>query len=118
MEIINSEYQDSIDFLNDCAQACYECIERCLSKKNLKEQNKIIMSLMECAIHAQTTVGFLARKSEHSKEMALISAHLARVTSDILDNYDDEVITMTHHVCLETHTRLIEIFDEKKGKDD
>jgi len=113
MEYINSEYQDCIDFLTDCIQICNECLEESLKAPDLKNRGDLIKNLLECGIHAQMTVGFITRKSIHSKEMALISAHLAKVTAKECANFTDEHTKITGQVCLETASMCIESFDDK-----
>ncbi|HEY8364123.1 MAG TPA: hypothetical protein VIK84_01010 [Haloplasmataceae bacterium] len=114
MEIVNSEYQDCIDFLNDCAQACYECYNSILSTKDLNDKSDLLMSLIDCAEHAKLTTNFIARNSEHVKEMALISAHLAKVTSELCEKFKEEYISITGQVCLETHEIIIDTFDDRE----
>ncbi len=112
MEYINSEYQDSIDFLNDCAQVCYECFEASLNAPDFKERGELIKYLVECAQHCQMTVGYLSRSSIHLEEMALISAHLAKATAALCEKFDDEHTKITGKVCLETANICIEAFDD------
>jgi|SRR5690554_6239309 len=114
MKIINSEYQDCIDFLSDCAQICFECFNESLNAHDISERSTLIKSLVECGKHAQLTILFLATNSPHSKEMALLSAHLARVTSDLCDNFKDNHTKITGQVCLETHKMIIDTFDKRE----
>lgn len=110
MELVNYEYQDCIDFLNDCAQVCNECLEECLKAPDLKDRGELIKKLVECEIHAQMTVGFLTRKSIHAKEIALISAHLAKVTAQECEKFNDEHTRITGQVCLESASMCIKSF--------
>ncbi|QVK18692.1 four-helix bundle copper-binding protein [Mycoplasmatota bacterium] len=113
MDFIESEYQICIDFLNDCAQACNECLDECLNAPDLKDRGELIKNLVECEIHAQMTVGFLTRKSKHAKKMALICAHLAEVTAKECENFNDVCTKMTQQVCLESASMCIKSFDNK-----
>lgn len=116
MEFINSEYQDCIDFLNDCSQVCNECLEECLNAPDLKDRGELIKNLVDCEIHAQMTVGFLTRKSIHAKEMALLSAHLAKITAEECAKFNDEHTKITGRVCLESASMCIESFDDIKNE--
>ncbi len=112
MEFINNEYQDCIDFLNDCSQVCNECLEASLNAPDIKERRELIKCLIECAEHAQITVDYLSRNSMHAKEIALISAHLAKVTANECEKYEDEHSKIAGQVCLETANMCIESFKE------
>lgn len=112
MEIFNNKYQDCIDFLNDCAQVCFECFNACLKEDDLAQRGELLKSLTECAEHCQLSVAFLTRNSTHAEEMAKISAHLAKVTAEICENFDDEHTALTAKVCLETASSCIECFDD------
>jgi hypothetical protein len=115
MEFINNEYQGCIDFLNDLSQTCYECFCECLKATDLDKKADLLKSLIECSEHAKLTTGFLARKSMHTKEMALISAHLARVTADLCAEFPNEHLNLTKTVCLETQQMIIETFDNDES---
>lgn len=113
MEIINNEYQNCIDFLSDCAQICFECFNKCLNSDDIEKRAELIKSLVECGKHCQQTIYFITTNSLHAKEMALISAHLARVTADLCEDFTDEHTSMTMQVCLETQKMIIDTFDDR-----
>lgn len=111
MEIFNNNYQDCIDFLNDCAQVCFECFEASLSSSDIAQRGALIKSLVECGQHCQLSVAFLSRNSTHAREMVKISAHLAKVTAAECEKFDDEYTALTAKVCLETATSCIKNFE-------
>ena len=112
MDFLNKDYQDVIDYLNDCQQACYEAFDACLQSSNLNEKGDLLKALIDCAQHCQLTVGYLARESMHIEEMALISAHLAKVCAAECEEFEDDFLKACAHVCMETANTCIEYFDD------
>jgi hypothetical protein len=112
MEILNNEYQDLIDYLNDCSQACYELFDEALGSHEVAKRVKEAHFLIETAMFCQQTVAFISLQSEHLKEMVLTATHMLKTTANECNHFSDESSKLCAQVCLEAAHYAVDLFKD------
>lgn len=87
---MNSEYQQLLSTLHDCAAACNHCFDACLQEEDVKMMAACIRLDRECADFCSYLEQAIMRNSPFVKQLAAVCAEICDACAEECGKHDHE----------------------------